>query len=120
MHPFYPHADEKPKQHWYPSMRFSIRDLLWLTVIVAMGTGWWTTSHALQLRNQAVNAERVAVIHHAQKLQDMLGRAKLNNDQLEEDVSYLMRHPLMTETSSRTSQRYKVDWSVLKEAIPAP
>ncbi len=100
--------------------RFSIRDLLFVTVIVATGTGWWTTSHALQLKNQAVNAERVAVIHQAQKLHDMLGRAKLNNDSLNEDYNYFMRHPPMTETHSRLSSRAKIDWSVLDEPIPPP
>ena len=24
-----------------PSMRFTIRDLLWLTVVVALGVAWW-------------------------------------------------------------------------------
>jgi hypothetical protein len=28
-------------------MRFSIRDLLWATVVVAMGLGWWTDHNRL-------------------------------------------------------------------------
>jgi len=31
-------TDTKPKRRWF---RFSIRDLLLLTVIVAIATGWW-------------------------------------------------------------------------------
>jgi hypothetical protein len=26
-------------------LRFTIRDLLWLTALVAMGVGWWVNSH---------------------------------------------------------------------------
>jgi hypothetical protein len=26
--------------------RFTIRDMLWLTVVVAMGVGWWRDRHA--------------------------------------------------------------------------
>jgi hypothetical protein len=31
-------------------MRFSIRDLLWLTLVVAMGLGWWVSYRALDDR----------------------------------------------------------------------
>jgi hypothetical protein len=31
-------------------MRFSIRDLLWATVVVAMGLGWWMDRHALNMK----------------------------------------------------------------------
>jgi hypothetical protein len=27
--------------------RFTIRDLLWLTVVVGLGVGWWIDRHAL-------------------------------------------------------------------------
>jgi hypothetical protein len=33
-------------------MRFSIRDLLWATVVVAMGLGWWN-EHRLK-RSEAI------------------------------------------------------------------
>ena len=29
-------------------MRFTIRDLLWLTVVVALGVGWWIQRDALE------------------------------------------------------------------------
>ena len=29
-------------------LRFSIRDLLWLTIVVAMGLGWWLDHRQLQ------------------------------------------------------------------------
>ena len=36
-------------------LRFTIRDLLWLTVVVAMGLGWW-------LHDRSMVAERNAII----------------------------------------------------------
>jgi hypothetical protein len=36
-------------------MRFSIRDLLWATLVVAMGLGWWVSHRAL-------DAERVEAV----------------------------------------------------------
>jgi len=37
-------------------MRFTIRDLLWLTVVVAMGLGWWVT-----------NSKRLEAVQQAQR-----------------------------------------------------
>ena len=35
-------------------LRFSIREMLWLTLVVAIGTAWWTESfHARQWRQRA-------------------------------------------------------------------
>jgi hypothetical protein len=31
-------TETKPKRVWF---RFSIRDLLWLTAVVALAVGWW-------------------------------------------------------------------------------
>ena len=31
-------TETKPKRRWFT---FSIRDLLWLTVVVALAVGWW-------------------------------------------------------------------------------
>ena len=35
--------------------RFTIRDVLWLTVVVAMGVGWWVDR--VQLRNRITSDE---------------------------------------------------------------
>jgi len=32
--------------------RFTIRDLLWLTLVVAMGVAWWIDHRSLNLRNR--------------------------------------------------------------------
>jgi hypothetical protein len=36
-------------QNELPMLRFTIRDVLWLTVVVALGVGWWI-SHRQQTR----------------------------------------------------------------------
>ena len=33
-------------------LRFTMRDLLWLTLMVAMGVGWWIDRQSLILRNK--------------------------------------------------------------------
>ena len=38
-------------------LRFSIRDLLWLTVVVAMGLGWWLDHRATMSRLDELEAE---------------------------------------------------------------
>lgn len=40
-------------------MRFSIRDLLWLTVVVALGVGWWLDRSALE-RERERHEEKAA------------------------------------------------------------
>jgi len=35
--------------------RFTIRDLLWLMMVVGMGVGWWTEHRALLLCRQHLN-----------------------------------------------------------------
>jgi hypothetical protein len=39
-------------------MKFSIRDLLWLTVAVALVAGWWVDRLRLSAENKAVEAEK--------------------------------------------------------------
>jgi hypothetical protein len=36
--------------------RFTVRDLLWLTLVVAMGAGWF--AHSRQLRGELVTADK--------------------------------------------------------------
>jgi hypothetical protein len=38
--------------------RFSLRDLLWLTLVVALGLGWWASNQRLLVRSQQLEAER--------------------------------------------------------------
>ena len=44
--------------------RFTIRDLLWLTVGVALAVGWWLDSYQLTIyrKNAALNAARAKAV----------------------------------------------------------
>ena len=35
-------------------MRFTIRDLLWLTVVVALGIAWWVDHHVMASRKPRI------------------------------------------------------------------
>src|SRR5258706_12067535 len=91
--------------------RFSIRDLLWATLVVAVGLGWW-------LHYRAVDANRQAVIQHAEKLKMTLSLAKAESEALADDVKFF-------EDIARTKAAYsyihrivKVDWTILDKPIP--
>jgi hypothetical protein len=53
--------------------RFTIRDVLWLTVVVAMGAGWW-------IDRLAQDARRTGIRIHALELRSALTNAKYNQD----------------------------------------
>jgi hypothetical protein len=38
-------------------MRFTIRDLIWLTVVVALGIGWWVDHRRLSVSYNAWNEQ---------------------------------------------------------------
>ena len=44
-------------QRWGFFMRFTIRDVIWLTVVIAMGLGWW-----VERRNNAPLRAEVATV----------------------------------------------------------
>jgi hypothetical protein len=56
-------------------MRFSIRDLLWATLVVAMGLGWW-------LSYQAIDAERFEAVQQTLRHRAVLNHAKEVGDRL--------------------------------------
>ena len=90
-------------------MRFSIRDLLWATVVVAMGLAWWASYGAM-------DAERLAVVQHATRLQKSLAAAK-------ELVAWKDSQVLDDWLGARTTANSSVplvDWSVLDEPIVEP
>jgi hypothetical protein len=82
-------------------MRFSIRDLLWATVVAAMGLGWWGSY-------RAVNAERISVIGLAHRQRATLMRAKSLQDNFV--TTFLGSHGNFVP--------YLADWSVLDEPMP--
>jgi hypothetical protein len=43
-------------RRFLPMFRFTIRDVLWLTVVVAMGVGWFLTAQRAALLNARLQA----------------------------------------------------------------
>jgi hypothetical protein len=77
-------------------MRFSIRDLLWATALVAMGLSWW-------LDNQT----RYATIRQAHRLRAALVAAKADLD-------------LVEKLSPSLLDQNTADWSILDEPLFEP
>lgn len=96
-------------------MRFFIRDLFWLTLVVAMGLGWW-------LHYRTMHANRQAVVRHAERAMESLRNAKNRCEVLERDAKFY----LDAARESGAIIRYlsfapaEVDWTVLDEPIPSP
>jgi hypothetical protein len=44
-----------------PMLRFTIRDVLWLTVVVAMGVGWWIDRQSIVRERMALADEKHAL-----------------------------------------------------------
>jgi hypothetical protein len=79
-------------------MRFSIRDLLWATALVAMGLGWWAT-----------NAKRLEAVGQAKRLHTVLTAVKRDREKTT-GVS-----PLVFTVGDVT-----VDWRILDEPLVEP
>jgi hypothetical protein len=76
-------------------MRFSIRDLLWLTLVAAMGLGWL-------MCYQAVDDRRLEAVNQAHRLRTALDRTT------------------RTFGSTNVKLLVPVDWSVLDEPLVEP
>jgi hypothetical protein len=86
-------------------MRFSIRDLLWATVVMAVGLGWWASY-------QAINAKRLEAIGQAHRMQLTLKRARIAHERLDAEIPWA--------TMQKAADRWYVDWSVLDEPLVEP
>jgi hypothetical protein len=64
--------------------RFTIRDVLWLTVVVAVGVGWWISAKALQGKYKQERTKRQFVLNSVQATgdwevtEDVSGHFQLN------------------------------------------
>jgi hypothetical protein len=93
-------------------LRFSIRDLFWATLAVALVLGWW-------LHYRSIEANRRAVVQHAEKVRSVLTAAKAQCEQLERDADFYKTaalHGRFPRTYLRPM--FDVDWAVLNEPIP--
>ncbi len=71
-------------------LRFSIRDLLWLTVVVALAAGWWVDHGAMNnniVKLQAVELKAKLQENEIQVLQDELRSLAVRRDVLEGQVN---------------------------------
>lgn len=85
--------------------RFSIRELMLLTLVVALGLGWW-------LHYRRVDAHRQAIIQHAERLRNALVVARKSNLELEDQVERVWSG------GSGLFVNIAPDWSVLNEKVP--
>jgi hypothetical protein len=91
-------------------MRFSIRDLLWATVVVAMGLGWW-------MSYRAVDAKRLEAVGQAHRHRYVLRHAKALSDRHAKTIT-----TLIDSTGAALSEQTTLppDWSVLDEPLVEP
>jgi hypothetical protein len=89
-------------------MKFSIRDLLWLFAVLALGLGWWVNSRELWVSRREIDEERIEVIKQAKELRDNLKVAR----EVIEIQEKVRRGGQISITHG------SVDWSVLEEQIP--
>jgi hypothetical protein len=55
--------------------RFTIRDVLWLTVVIAMGVGWWIEHRRLTYDNLLLREEVWLYRYHMPRQEDGSSRA---------------------------------------------
>jgi hypothetical protein len=95
-------------------MRFSTRDLMWATLVVAMGLGWWNEHRA----HRETDAKRLEVIGQAYRQRTTLLAAKAQNDNLHRFVEgghvdrVGLRYPLPIGDTP--------NWRVLDEPLVEP
>ena len=82
-------------------MRFSIRDLLWATVVVAMGLAWWVSC-------ESIDARRAEAVEQTHRHRAALVDAKEESDKLFGVFARGM-------TTWRPISH--VDWNVLNEPL---
>ena len=87
-------------------MRFTIRDVMWLTLVVALSLGWWFS-------HQAIDAQRTAAVQQAHRFWKGFGDTKRLFDwgqSQSKDDSWM----------TNTVTPPHVDWTVLNEPLVTP
>jgi hypothetical protein len=94
-------------------MRFSIRDLLWATLVVAMGLAWWNEHRA----HSETDAKRQAAVRQAYLARDALGESK---ELLEELWNQIANWWETGERPNKIVKRERVNWALLDEPFDQP
>lgn len=93
-------------------MRFTIRDLLWLMVVVGLGVGWCVEHSASTQRSAQWEAEREKLSNRVSVLErDKLRTPSAYEEQLQRAYWHYGPGP-------RTGYSPEVDWSVLGDDYP--
>jgi hypothetical protein len=90
-------------------MRFSIRDLLWVSLVVGLCLSLWPHHQVIDARREAADDRRAAAANQARRFRDTLVIAKEANEQLAADARY-----------SRTRRHVHVGWHILNEPLVEP
>ena len=92
--------------------RFTIRELMLVTLVVALGLGWW-------LHYRVIVSNRQAVIRHAQRVRGSLANARRENANLEMHMHSVAAGNVPAELADvLPAIPSRVDWAVLNEPIP--
>jgi len=72
-------------------LRFTIRDLLWLTLVVALGLGWWLEHSHLSLENKT-NFNRM--VRSQSDVEELTAEINRLNSRLagKDDIIYKLRN----------------------------
>jgi hypothetical protein len=89
-------------------VRFTIRDMLWLTVVVGLALCWW-------LDRRASQASHAITRTHGDKLKRALSDAKFNEEFQEATIQQLLRGE---KPDSWLSMRNSIDWNLTTQPIP--
>ena len=87
-------------------MRFAIRDLLWATLVVAMGLGWWVSY-------RAVDAKRLEAVGQAHRLRSVVSETHFITK-----ILFGGKHP--SQRNCALDIEPKADWSDLDEPLIEP
>ena len=84
--------------------RFTIRDVLWLTALVAMGVAWW-------LDRESLDASRVAIRDHAIKLRTSFSNVR---------KTYVLSHrgAFVIEPGQKIEVLEMPNWELAEKPIP--
>jgi len=74
--------------------RFTIRDVLWLTVVVALALGWWVEHAAMKAERAALSAERQSLQTQRRELDVQFLRMVDATDRLNQLEAPITRFPL--------------------------
>jgi hypothetical protein len=94
--------------------RFTIRDVLWLTVVAALGVGWWLDQDRIRRQTEALRVAEESFQMAALRLQNIqLNRAQAALQVAEAELASLveikLRSPGAVAESELRRQQFKVE-----------